>query len=125
MKVTLDSGNTMILEAPATLKLDTTTHVQLASGRLYCDLKAAETFVIETPRRSIRDIGTQVGVEATQQRDLVQVYDGKVVVGTKKGGDEIEVATMDAVEIDAEGEMLQLPFSAKRFVRDMPPADAG
>lgn len=119
MKILMDSGHIVIVEGPAEIQIESAARAYLNLGRLYCDFKGNSPFIIETPHRRIQDQGTQVGIEVQKGYDLVQVYEGKVLIQSKKTDTTIELESMNARQISSEDVISKAPFAIHRFVKHL------
>ena len=81
-EIIFNSGGKIILEAPAEIRLLSSSSMLISRGKLTADLKDdAAGFTINTPAAKFIDIGTQFGVSVTENgQSELHVFDGKVVL---------------------------------------------
>jgi len=124
-EITFASGVSLLVEAPANLKLVDATNTALNAGRVVVRVPpAAVGFAVDTPKARIVDQGTEFGVCVEPGREtVVQVFAGSVVAELKGPGASGEksrrVAAGETMRIDASGpiELQRTAFSPERFLR--------
>ena len=115
------TGTTLLLEGPASLRLNDKLHARLVSGNLVVRMpKGKSGFVVDTPKMKVTDLGTEFGVSvSTDGESRVQVYDGKVRAESS-GSKDKELEAGQTVFCSADGAMLPAEFSEDRFIRTFP-----
>ena len=88
-EITFGSGAKVVLAAPAVFSVATARQADLEVGKLSARVPhGAAGFLIDTPAGSVRDLGTEFGVEVTPERTMeVQVYVGEVKIDAPAGQD--------------------------------------
>jgi ferric-dicitrate binding protein FerR (iron transport regulator) len=85
-RVTLPDGSILYINANTTAQLDTDRHLILSSGEVFLDVAPRSTnaksvnFVVQTPSREVRALGTKFAVKAEANQTGVVVTQGKVQV---------------------------------------------
>jgi len=113
------SGVSLLVEAPANLRLVDATNTALNAGRIVVRVPpAAVGFAVDTPKARIVDLGTEFGVAVEPGREtVVQVFAGSVVAELKgpdaSGGKSRRVTAGETVQIDISGsvELQRTAFS--------------
>ena len=119
-------GVTLILEAPAKLKIDKNDPLKsfLYKGQIVARVPPnAIGFTIETPTAKVIDLGTEFGVSADDETGTaIQVYDGEVITSTLDGSSQERLIVGQAVRVGKEkgAKLEELPFQPDRFVRYLP-----
>ena len=117
------SGASIILEAPARLKLISEDRGELFEGRLTAEVpQQARGFTIVTPEIELVDLGTSFGMEVNSETGTgVHVFDGEVELfrpneekDTRKGE---SILAGDGREIDGSGRTVEIAADEKRFLR--------
>jgi hypothetical protein len=124
-ELTFADGSVVVVEAPAVLELVSRSRGFLHSGRVVVRVPHPVTgFVIDTPKVSVEDLGTEFGVGVGSAGDtLVQVFEGAVVTDTGSRAGKQRVTAGQSVQSAADGGRTEPVRSvAERFVRRMPPA---
>lgn len=119
-ELTFAGGARVTFEGPAKLDLQSTSRGFLHRGRLHADVpRQAIGFTIETPTAVVVDLGTQFGVDATDDDQThVQVFQGVVAVrsGNGSGADQADsVVTLhagEATQIGVSGRLQKLVNTA-------------
>ena len=103
MEITYDTGAKVILQGPVTYSVEANGGY-LAVGKLTGKLEKKSStpqslipnpFVIRTPTATVTDLGTEFGVEVTQdQQSQVRVFQGTVVLQTR-GSDGVTPQTIE------------------------------
>ncbi len=99
--VMFTSGVTMDFEGPADLDLLTVERVVCREGRLRTHVpKGAEGFCVETPRGTVTDLGTEMGVSVSKDgKTNVAVFDGQAEVSLQMSGQQgVRTALLNAGE---------------------------
>ncbi|HYE18764.1 MAG TPA: FecR domain-containing protein [Tepidisphaeraceae bacterium] len=127
----LQSGPTVVLQAPATVELRGPNAVRLVAGRLTAAVpEAARGFEVLTPHARVVDLGTEFGVAvaADGSADVV-VFQGKVeVVPAPGGGPAVALSANDTARVAVGGVRVnpaERRADAASFVRRIPAAQAG
>jgi hypothetical protein len=134
-EITFNKGARIILEAPAEIKLESTSRAFVQAGRIAAEVPPqAQNFVINTPSASMVDLGTEFGVQVKEDgtSDL-HVFKGKVAlvagpIGKKangfngnNGAREQIVRTGQARRVLAGSSKIQdIRFSETAFLRNVP-----
>lgn len=95
------SGVTMDFEGPADLDLLTLDRVVCREGRLRTQVpKGAEGFCVETPRGTVTDLGTELGVSVSKNgKTDVAVFEGQAEVSLQMSGQQgVRTALLNAGE---------------------------
>ncbi len=110
MEITYATGAKVIIEGPATYRVDARNGGFLSAGRLTgrVDDKAARGFTIGTPTAVVTDLGTEFGVEVQEMgMTCAYVFQGSVVVRSLASkGREPETVTLntnESVRVSPEG----------------------
>jgi hypothetical protein len=124
-EIAFASGVSLLVEAPANLKLVDATNIALNAGRVVVRVPpAAVGFAVDTPKARIVDQGTEFGLRVEPGREtIVQVFDGAVAVELRNprasdrrshrlaAGETMRIDASDAVELQ------RVAFSPERFER--------
>ncbi len=124
-EITLASGVSLLVEAPANLRLVDAAGTVLDAGRIVARVPpTAVGFAVDTPRARIVDRGTEFGVRVEPGREtIVQVFGGAVAVELKNpdasGRRSHRLAAGETMRIDASDavELQRVAFSPERFER--------
>ncbi|WAC19506.1 FecR domain-containing protein [Luteolibacter sp. SL250] len=116
------TGTTLLLEGPASIRLNDKLHARLISGNLVVRMpKGRSGFVVDLPKMKITDLGTEFGVSVSSDGESrVQVYDGKVRAESKESPRK-ELAAGETVSCSTDGRMAFAEFQEDRFIRTFPP----
>lgn len=99
--VMFTSGVTMDFEGPADLDLLTVDRVVCRAGRLRTHVpKGAEGFCVETPKGTVTDLGTELGVSVSPDgKTNVAVFEGQAEVSLQMSGQQgVRTALLNAGE---------------------------
>jgi hypothetical protein len=122
-ELTFADGSVVLVEAPAVLELVGRSRGFLHSGRVVVRAPHPATgFVMETPKASVEDLGTEFGVGVGVAGDTtVQVFEGAVITDTGAYAGKQRLTAGQSVKIDAESARPEpIRSVAERFVRRMP-----
>lgn len=122
-QIRFDTGADLILEAPTTLRLDTSNSATLVRGKVV--FKADETavpFDLRTPSSTLMDFGTEYAVLVNDKVEEVHVFEGEVQRTPRGGGAEAKEQQLKAGEARrydhaTEGEGQPTLLDAPRFIR--------
>lgn len=105
IRVRLDSGAIVGVEAPAIVEFLSAMHLRVLAGRITVDADAAHGFTVETARTRVVDLGTRFGVDADADRTDVVVFDGAVELHDRKSPAHApqRLAQGEAMRIEAAG----------------------
>jgi hypothetical protein len=109
------SGATVLLEAPADLKLISRTEAYCERGKLRATVPAhAHGFQIATPKLKLVDRGTEFGLQVGEQAATeVHVFQGKVEVHDART--RRDLATGQGVRLDGAGDAVLIPSAPAAF----------
>jgi hypothetical protein len=124
-EITLTSGVSLLVEAPATMELVDAASSVLNAGRIVARVPpTAVGFAVDTPRARIVDRGTEFGVYVEPDREtVVQVFAGSVVAELKNpdapGKRSHRLMAGETLHIDAAdvADVQKVVFSPERFQR--------
>ncbi|MCP4787309.1 MAG: iron dicitrate transport regulator FecR [Fuerstiella sp.] len=126
MEFELESGVTVIVEAPSLLEFRSEDYLVLHSGRLSANVPPEGVgFTVETPEAEVVDFGTEFSVEASAGKSEVHVFAGLVSVRPKAadGGDiaeSVELRTAQAVRIaETNSQPAGIDLATDRFIRSI------
>ncbi|MFC1652106.1 FecR domain-containing protein [Planctomycetota bacterium] len=125
VKLELDDGTRMIVEAPATFQLADTNQVTLHNGHFSAWVpERALGFTAMTPTSRIVDLGTEFGVEVRDDGTArTHMFDGKASIAAtqqnRSGGQSSLLSRGQAKQTDFTGTMSDIAFEGTRFVRQM------
>lgn len=122
-EITSGNGTVLVLEAPAVLELIDSARGFLHAGRVVVRVPPTATgYILETSKARLIDEGTEFGVDVDHSGDtLIQVFDGVVMADCKEEAQSERVTAGRTVQIGGQPGVRELPSSAERFVRRMPP----
>lgn len=121
LDIQLGSGNQVVLEGPAELRVVSPDLVDLPAGRLWARAESGQ-LTVRTDRLKVIDLGTEFGVLASEVLgEEVHVKRGSVRVEPKhRSLDPITLASGEAVRANAIGKLRRVPFSSVGFLTDLP-----
>jgi hypothetical protein len=121
LEIQLGSGNEVILEGPAQLRIVNPELVDLSGGRLWARANGKK-LTVRTEHLKIIDLGTEFGVFASDALgEEVHVRQGRVMVEPKHPSlDSITLASGEAVRSNAIGKLRRIPFTTVGFLTDLP-----
>ncbi|MEN6309811.1 MAG: FecR family protein, partial [Anaerohalosphaeraceae bacterium] len=123
-EITMDTGATMIVEAPAEFELENKTRVYLKSGRLVVSIEnsSEDRFVVRTPQATVVDLGTEFGVEINAQGNTqTHVFQGEAEL--RSGSDPLKYGSALSLKVgqggrsDAAGNLKPARLNDRMFVR--------
>ncbi len=78
--ITFEKGANMVVEAPATLAINSATEIFLEEGQIAVTIQDSEdSFIVQTPRATITDFGTEFGVNVDRNGTTEScVFEGKI-----------------------------------------------
>ncbi len=123
-EIELDSGASVIVEAPAQFTLESSSQLYLQRGRLVVKINKASDnpFVVHSPQASIVDYGTEFGVQVdTASNTLTHVYQG--VVELRSGSNPLRfenrmtLTQHQAGMVDVQGRLSPKQDAANLFIR--------
>jgi hypothetical protein len=125
IELTFDCGAVVVLEGPARLTLESEYQARIERGRLRADVpRQAIGFLIETPRGTVRDLGTAFGVDVAQTGTTeLHVLQGKVeALHGAKGAKQVStlVNANEAVTMLDSARLNQVSFRPEEFVPILP-----
>ena len=126
VEIVFDEGAKVLLEAPATFRLQSTGRMVLHTGQLFAFVPAsAKGFTVETPSSHIIDMGTQFGIRVKQDgtSDL-HMFKGKAALASDSASDTGQVLTLSAGQakrVDTNGQTRDIPIQEQTFVRHFSP----
>lgn len=78
---TFPNGAQVAVEGPATFRLESDHSIRLYSGRLTTRVpSSAVGFSVDVPSASVVDLGTQIGVDVSDQNSHVEIFEGNAGV---------------------------------------------
>ena len=94
------SGASVVVEGPSDLILRDEAAIDLASGKVAVRINgAADSFVVDTPKMHVVDLGTEFGVECgLDQQERVMVFDGSVALADLTSSSK----SVDSFAVDAD-----------------------
>lgn len=126
-EITLTNGIRLVLEAPATIHLESVLRARLERGRVVAHVPPeGRGFTVETPRARLIDLGTEFGVGIFENGETeVQVFLGEVIAECKDTtgatqSHRLEAGKAVAIARDVAGAPQAIPFEPERFVRMFP-----
>lgn len=122
-EIALDSGATLILEAPAMVELETPSQIFLSRGRLVASIetKGGGRFVVRTPLSSVVDFGTEFGVLADSTGTQTHVFRGQVEL--RSGSDPLKyhhsvvLNAEQGGQVGTSGEISRVKIIPQTFLR--------
>jgi len=126
VQLAYDGGTTVLLQAPASVRLETAERLFLRGGTVSVRIGEDSTgFIVRTPTGTVVDYGTEFGVLVNRQGETEAiVYEGKA--GLRSGSDPVRAVTSmiltegQAGVVDAGGRLAPAPFEHGRIVRSIP-----
>jgi hypothetical protein len=122
-EIMMDSGVSVILEAPVQLEIETSSCLFLNRGKLVATVQTStgDRFVVRTPFSTIVDYGTEFGVTVDSQTAQTFVFQGKVEL--RSGTDplkyirSVKLNTDQGGIADASGQVRQATVPPHLFIR--------
>lgn len=118
-RIRFDSGADVILEGPAQVEFLSTNSMLLTEGKVYAKVaKEATGFIVRTPGGTVKDIGTEFGVQVkpTGQAE-VHVFQGEVFLYPDDASHFVRMFGGDAKTFAAGGPLRDVAFQPMIFVR--------
>lgn len=122
-EITLNSGATLILEAPALVELETSSRIFLNRGRLVATVEnnPEDRFVVRTPFSTVVDFGTEFGVQVESNTMRTHVFRGQVELRSGTDPLKYQNAVMLNSEqgggADSDGKVARLEVAPQTFLR--------
>lgn len=125
VELQLSSGVEAIVQAPASLTLTDSSHIDLRSGVVWFNVPSqAVGFEVTTPDMRVVDLGTEFGVSVDFRnidRDTVHVLKGSVEITTLFGEESHEVLTAgEARKVHFSGRLTEIPVSEASYLKSLP-----
>jgi len=104
-EITFNDGAQIVLEGPCQVTLQGTSAARLQRGKLAAKVEkdTAQGFVIDTPFGTVTDLGTEFGVEVTEETIDVGVYRGKVSMAVAASGEVVHLTAGETARADRQG----------------------
>jgi len=126
VELACDGGTTVLLQAPATVSLETGERLFLGGGTVSVRIgEGSNGFVVRTPTGTVVDYGTEFGVLVNSRGETeALVYDGKA--GLRSGSDPMRAVTSviltegQAGVVDTDGRFAPASFQPGRVMRSIP-----
>lgn len=126
VELACDGGTAVLLQAPATVRLETGERLFLDSGTVSVRIgEDSDGFIVRTPTGTVVDYGTEFGVLVNSHGETeAVVYKGKA--GLRSGSDPVRAVTSmiltegQAGVVDTSGRLASTPFQPGRIVRSIP-----
>ncbi len=121
-QITLATGASVYIEAPATFEAVGEDHLRLLDGKIvgHCP-PGAEGFTVTTPNARIVDLGTEFGVSVRDGVSSTHVFSGGVLVMPTQDGrprDAVEqLSAHQAVRVGSEDQLTRMIADGLAFVR--------
>ncbi len=119
-----NSGATVTVEGPASLRIETRNRVFLHSGKLTADVPPAATgFTVNTERMNIVDIGTRFGISVSENGDAdLHVMEGEVEASRARGNSAVQLVR-EGLSLRADSrtrsELEPIPYAGDQFVMQL------
>lgn len=123
-EITMETGATVIVEAPSELELEAPSRIFLKSGRVVVSIEHSteDRFVVRTPRATVVDLGTEFGVEIDEQGNtLTHVFQGEAEM--RSGSDPLKYSEALPLKVgqggrsDSAGNLKPVCVNQQKFVR--------
>jgi hypothetical protein len=122
IKILFDNGARVVIQGPAQFSLEDYERMNLTYGKLYAMAPSqAIGFRVNTPNCGVIDLGTEFGVNVTDQGETsVHLFKGKAAVATSSQGQTHSqiLLRQEATSVNAYGEIQAISFQERAFVRD-------
>ena len=103
-QIEFNDGARVIVEGPAELEIRSRGEAYCRAGRLSAQVpQAAQGFKIGSPRLSIVDLGTALGLQVREGATEVHVFEGRVQLADATAAPRHELSTGEALTVDAQG----------------------
>jgi hypothetical protein len=98
-RIRFDSGSDLVLEAPATIRLENSTTATLLNGKavFHAD-DTAPPFELHTPTSVLIDLGTEYAVSVSGDAEEIHVFEGEVQRTARSGQDESQAEHLSTGE---------------------------
>lgn len=119
-----NSGATVAVEGPASLRIETRNRVFLHRGKLTADVPpAASGFTVNTERMNIVDIGTRFGILVSENGDAdLHVMEGEVEASRARGNSSVQIVR-EGLSLRADSrtrsELEAIPYAGDQFVMQL------
>jgi hypothetical protein len=123
-RVRVDGGPDLVIEGPATVRLDSPTSATVLGGKVvFRGDEAAVAFDLHTPSSTLLDRGTEYAVVVDGDGEEVHVFDGEVERLSRRGkSDHLKEGDARRYGAEADGAGLAPKYDKARFVRELPVA---
>lgn len=127
VEIVTSGGTSLLVEGPAVFRIASGNRMRLENGSVVVQMrKGANGFVVDTSSMKILDLGTEFGVRTgVDARDMVQVFDGKVLASSKDTLNRRELSAGEGVVVDGAGRLLEKSGLEGTFVRRIPSRKPG
>lgn len=127
VEIVTSGGTSLLIEGPAVFRLSDRNRMCLRSGSVVVRMRKGENgFIVDTSSMKILDLGTEFGVRTgPDSRDMVQVFDGKVLASSKDTLNRRELSAGEGVVVDDSGRLLEKNGLEGTFVRRIPARKPG
>ena len=119
-ELVFDEGAKVVVEAPAAFELRGEDRMMVQSGRVTISVsEAAQGFRVDTPTSRVTDLGTEFGVQVSNQGDtVVQMYQGRARLALKSVRKKnVLIQRGQARQVNAGGTTIEeIPFEPRAFV---------
>jgi hypothetical protein len=121
--IDFDSGSELIVEGPAVLRVESSTVVSLASGKVVFRADdSAAPFALRTPSSTLAELDTEFAVSVSETSEEVHVFEGKVerisnLAANDAKPEELKAGEARRYEGAPAVHSTPMAFDPKRFVR--------
>jgi hypothetical protein len=121
-RVRVDSGPDLVIEGPATVRLDSATSATVLGGKVvFRGDEAAVSFDLHTPSSTLLDRGTEYAVVVDGDGEEVHVFDGEVERRSRRGkSDHLKEGDARRYGLEPQGAGQPPKYDRARFVRELP-----
>jgi hypothetical protein len=121
-RVHVDSGPDLVIEGPATVRLDSATSATVLDGKVvFRGDEAAVPFDLHTPSSTLLDRGTEYAVVVDGDGEEVHVFDGEVERLSHQGKtDHLKEGDARRYGSESAGAGVRPKYDKARFVRELP-----
>jgi len=114
LNLEFDNGAEVVIEGPAEFQIVNEMNMQVKAGKLRANIpESAHGFTIKTEQLDVVDLGTEFGVEVTDGKMNVQVFDGEVKL-VKENRDLRSMTAGQSVSVEA-SEVKEAEFVSEKF----------